>query len=761
MYLPLILRPNRAAIKKILLCLLTFSSYFIAISAYIHSQSLFLEKIGLEKLPFVMVVGVVLIIVYSLISSTIGAKFSAPLRLAVFVMLMAVCYLLIYFLPHDDFLQILLFFVVTNFLYDVMDISIVNVSSVLVSPLESKSMLPLLNGCNSLGVIAGCFFAMEIQGFSESIGIGLMPGLSLLLVVLLAGAIVKIFRKELASHTESVVAEGVGYRQQLSETFRFVFNQSRLFRTLGIVVFLLVVIRVFADFKFKTNMSMGFQGEDFTDLFGKIYMLESALTFIIDFLLTKWLLFRFGVIRMILIYPLMLLLSLLALMASGYHVSYVVIFALVASVPWYSIVSVAIAQIFSIAPREKAQQIYFFVVGMLSSLTKLAASLFLLIYAANISLEQNLNSGLIILFSILMLVAVLKLWKDYQAELKIALFRDNVFLRHQAIELLAEKTQKNAGEIYLRRLLNLRNTDEESKLKTINSLGVIGNYQTVNDFIKVLKGGNPQEMFAALQAIGTIVRSRKNFEIYPITKHLLFKTYREIFISNVPHYIKLEIISALKHFNLEEVIDFLERNLQSDDSQVKINVIETLASFDDRAVIQYLEPLLGHADIRVVVAAVAALWKFDDMRIYLLPKLVIAMSGKTTENMESSLFLIGAIRAYWEKDYVVRLCESDVAHIRRSAFITMIYLGERQYLDNLLNEFVVLSRKLLASSSGQHSENHEVEFILSQYRKFGPENKEMFIVKIQQLPTADVQAVYECFRRSRYVFTKELDDLTC
>lgn len=753
-------RLSRDIIKKILLCLLTFFGYLLGIAFFIHSQTLFLEKIGPEQLPFAMAVGAVLVIVYSLVSSSIGSKLSAPLRFAIFTILLSAFYGGIYLLPQNVPLQALLFFLTSAFLFDFLDISIINISSSLMTPLQAKNILPLLNSFNSLGVIVGSYFALQIQQYSENIGIGLLPAMSLLILVLLALMTVKIFRKDLAVASEPARPQDRNSGKQLREVFGFIFRQSGLFKTLAFVVFLFFAIRVSVEFKLKTSMSLHFTGDELTDLFGKIYMVESALTFFIDFFFTKRLLFRFGVSRLMLAYPVIMLGFLGVATASGFQPLYVIIFALSCSVPSYSTVAVATSQIFSIVPKQRAQQVYFLIMGILSSLTKLAIALSLFVYSANIGLEQTLNTGLIAFLVIVLFVAVYKLKKYYQIELKEDLFKDNLYLKHQAIELLAEKTQRNAGEIHLRRLMNLPGTDEETKFKIMNSLGIIGNYQTVTDFIKILKAGNPREMFAALQAIEAIVRSRKKFDRYPITKHLLLKTYREIFISNVPHYIKLEIISSLKHFNLEEVIDFLEKNLQNDDPQVKINVIETLDTFNDRGIIPYLEPYLNVNDFRVVASTVAALWKFFDMRIYLIPKLVMIMSGKTPEAQESSLFLIGSIKAFWEKDFVRRLSKSENLHIRRYAYVTMINLGEKKYLDDLIHELAALVRKKGEGKFFFEADKPEVEFVLSQYRKFNREIKDFFIAKAQQLPPEDVHAVYEAFLHSRYMFGQELDDLS-
>jgi hypothetical protein len=548
--------------------------------------------------------------------------------------------------------------------------------------------------------------------------------------------------------------------EQFREAFRYVFRQSNLFRTLAFVVFLFTAIRVSMEFKLKTTMNLNFSGDALTEIFGKVYMVESAFTFFMNLFFAEKLISRFGIIKILLAYPVGMFVAGCVAIALGLQPLYVVVFALACTVPWYSVVFVSTSQIYSIAPQKRKQQVYFLIMGLLAAVTKLVIALSLLIYSSNIHLEQTLNTGLVMFFIVILFVTLFKFKNYYQIELKDSLFRNDMYLKHHAIELLAEKNQKNQGEVYLRRLLLLKSTDEQTKIKTLNTLGIIGNYQSVADLVKILKEGSTKEKFAALQNIGLIVKSRRKFNKYPLSKHLLLKTYRELFISNVPHYVKMEIIASLKYFNLEEVIDFLEKNLQSDDPQVKVNVIETLDTFHDRAIILYLEPFLDSPDFRVQASTLAALWKFPDMRVYLIPRLAVIMGDKSEAAMESALFLIGAIQAHWEESYVLDLCKSQNIHVRRYAYITMINLGDRSYfLDSLVQELVLASRQNEMNNSMVTVNSHEVEFILSKYRKFGREVKDLFIEQVQQLPIEDVRAVYSSFEHSNYMFVQEVDDL--
>lgn len=752
------LRLSRNLMKKILLCLLTFSGYLLGIAFFIHSQSLFLETMGPEQMPFVMVVGALLVITYSLLSSAIGSRLSSPLRFAIFTILISAFYGVIYLLPENVPLQVILFFLTSGFFFDFLDVSVINLASSLMTPLQAKNMLPLLSSFTALGVIFGSYFALDIQLYSEKIGVGLLQAMSLLIVVLFALLVVKVFKKDLKQSAEALKAQKTELQHTVRDAAHFI-RHSNLFRSLAFVVFLFVAIRVSLEFKLKTTMSLNFSGSELTDLFGKIYMVESALAFLVNFFITERFISRFGIVKTLLLYPVTMFVFGCVAVVSGLQPLYVVLFTMSCTIPWYSLVVVSTSQVFSIAPKQRSQQVYFLIMGLLSSLTKLAIALSLFVYTANIELEKPLNTGLIFFFVMILFVTLWKFKNYFQIELKDNLFKDDLYLKHQTIELMAEKTQKNQGELHLRRLLGLSTTDEQTKIKTMNTLGMIGNYQTVTDFIKILKEGSPKEMFVALQNIGLIVKSRRKFNRYPLTKHLLLKTYREIFISNVPHYVKLEIISSLKYFNLEEVIDFLEKNLQSEDVQVKKNVIETLDSFNDRGIILYLELYLESKDAQIVASTIAALWKFPDMRINLVPKLAEIMAEESVEARDSTLYLIASIHAYWEKAYVQKLCDARVAHTRRYAYITLLFLGDNSYLDALVRELADLAKSVDAKGENFMTDKQELEFILSQYRKLNRDLRELIIAKIQQLQPNDVHVIFEAFLHSRYMFVQELDDL--
>lgn len=325
------------------------------------------------------------------------------------------------------------------------------------------------------------------------------------------------------------------------------------------------------------------------------------------------------------------------------------------------------------------------------------------------------------------------------------------YLKFRAIDLLAEQVYRETGEVYLRRLLILKSSSYEVKSRVLYSLGIIGNYETISDIINVLQNDEAKLKFASIQAINKIIHSRNRLNDYPVSKYILLKAYEQLLLKDTPHYIKMEIIHSLKYFELTEVIQFLEKHLQTHDFQLVLNTVETLATFKERAIIPIIRPYLEHVDLRVACQAMIALWQFKDLRIRLLSKFISILAKKDPAAISAALFLIGEIKIDWEKSFVVEQLAHSSLTIRHRALITLIRLGETERVTDFIKAMAV---------QATDKADAEMEFLLSSYRKMPDRLKRDIIKKIQQMPQLEVEHIKAAMQNSRYVFSQELIDLS-
>lgn len=735
--------------KKILLILIVFCSYFLAIVMHIHSLSLFLSSKGPAALPEMMVIVAAAVLLFSVVSTMLSYRYSVTRLFEFLLMIFGALFAGLFFFKMQPGVQVMFYFVVTNIFFAMLDVAVIKFVVSFITPLQGKTLLPMINGFNSIGIMIGAFFAAKFQTFHEQVGIGSLPTIGIIFIFCLVLLMHAFFRKQFQGPVSEPVKTGL--LKDLQESFRYTFLRSPIFKTMVLAVFLLVGIQLLTEFKFKTVLGQNLTPEALTTTFSLVYMAESAVLALMNVFFVKRLLFRFGIGNMLIFYPVMMMAVLATAMLFNLQYHFIIAFYLSFTIPFFSYVVVGITQIFSIAPSKINEAIYFLIKGLMGAVFMLFFAVVLLIYSLDIGYERTLNTGMLLVMLALLIVVCWRMRKLYFQELKENLFKGDPIAQARAIDLLAEKSQKDRGEIYLRQILHFQNTPEENKHKTIYSLGLIGNCETLIDLIEIIRKAPPKSKFMAIQAVNMILKNKRTFKKYPVAKHQLIHCYRDLLISDVEQYIKLEIIASLKNFDLEDIMEFLEKNLQSDDVEIRRNVIQTIASFKERAIIEYLQPLLNDGHIRIVCAAIIGLWKFKEMRLTLIAKLATLLSVNTDEAVENLLDVSETIGAAWEEKYVSDQLQHPNAHIRHHALIALITLGDK----NKIDEFIAMMNQC-----AKEDNQSELEFILSKYRHFESKMRTSIIHKIQQMDAENVQHILQAFKNSKYLFYAEISQLS-
>src|SRR5690606_11727360 len=107
----------KETLKTVLLCAITFIGYFLGISLFIQSNSLFLDTLGAENLPYAIITSAVIIISFSLLASYISSKIGEAKLLMFGLVIVMASYFLTGALPHQAIVQVVFFYLVTDFFY--------------------------------------------------------------------------------------------------------------------------------------------------------------------------------------------------------------------------------------------------------------------------------------------------------------------------------------------------------------------------------------------------------------------------------------------------------------------------------------------------------------------------------------------------------------------------------------------------------------------------------------------------------------------
>lgn len=744
-----LLKNRRDLIQRTLFILIGFFAYLLGISLHIHSLSLFLSWNGAQALPVMMVFVALAVILFAIVSSTIIERFS-PTKFFVIILIIFSWLFAALFFINDQTFKISCYIFITNIFYIVMDLTVVRYISSFLSPLQARSFLPVVTSFSNLGIMVGSYLADKFQTLHEGVGIGSLPVIGMVVLLIMIIFVQRVSRKRMP--VEKAPKANSASWADLKKSYTFIFRNSPLFKVVLVSTILLMGVQVFTEFKLKTVLAGSLSPSDLTSMFGLVYSIESAVLTIFNLFLLKRVLFRFGINNVLLFFPVVM--SIFLLVALFFQLNYIaiIVFYLSFSIPFFSLVLISITQIFTLVPPQFGSTVYLITKGIFGSIFYLIFSVFLLIYSSNISLEGSLNTLIIGIFLILLFTSFIFIKKRYSQLIKENLFKEDEILKYHSIDLLAEKNQKEKGEVYLRRLL-MQTNDETLKQKIITTLGYIGNFDSLIDLIEVLEKSPAKTQFIVIQAINSIIRSKKKLKKYPVAKHKLIQTFQTMLIQNVPHYIKIEIISSLKYFELEDILKFLEDHLHDSDIDIQTNVIETMSHFEERAIISYLRPLLASENPRTVGAVIVALWKFKELRLELTTKLAAIITKVWNQEIspEIALYVIGEIGAKWELHFVNQQLESTKFRVHTYALLTLIKLGEKKAIVQLANVILQLSAE---------KNYNELEFIFSQYRKLKLEVKLSLLQQIQTAEPEKIQQVATAFEQSKYLFDLELSQLT-
>lgn len=739
----------RDLIKKILLSVISFSIYSLTVVNYIHSVSLYLDVLGAGALPFALIVVAVLVIIYSVISSALSNRLTSDKIFYGILIFFVLNYFALTFFMPGEISHVFYFFVIAAFMIYMQEVALTHYANSILTPLQAKSYMPLIYSFMSLGVIVGSLLAEPYQILHEQIGIGWLPLVATIFILLVVTLTSWVFKRDILVNFSASPKEG--FIRSIAKSYNFIFKNTVLFKYLAFVVFLFVGLQMCIDFKLKTVLADRFSHESLTSVLGITYMLRSVLSWVISSFFTKRLLFRVGISNLLIMFPVSILVVSLVAVAFQMHYLAVIAIFFAYSISHFAYFGICAAQVISIVPKSLHESVDFMLRGFLLAVALLFFSLVLLVYSYDINLEPTLNTGMIIALAVVQAVILFKVKRLYLEELKENLYKDDAYLKLHSIELLAEKSSKDAEEIHLRRLLNLPAISNDVKSRLMTSLGIIGNYQTLVDLARVLyRNENPRMKSEAIHAINMIIQGKKELNKYPVSKHYLLQAYEHVLLGNDPAYVKMEVLASMSFFDLEDVISYLEHNLKSTSPLIQTRAIRTLATFHDRGIIPYLEPFLDSGHLNVLGTTIAGLWQFVDLRILLVPKIGEMLTLRTTDAIKNALYLLSFIGVTWEKNYIMDQLEHPDPHIRIHALLTLIQLGEMEKLDELVAKMLWLAKS---------GDRKELEFVLSRYRHFPKATKKALLRKVQQMKSEDAQFIFDAFKDSVYVFNEEVEAL--
>lgn len=734
-------------LKKWVFGTTAFIAIFTSETALISGTSKFLSQGLINWLPALLVLVSIGAIVNFGFNLLLSRKLSVSKSLVVSFLLMMMLIAACFYVQDNVAIYLFLSLLVVRLGMVIFDTSITNLAGAYVNSRQAKAFLPFIRGIFDVAILTGSaiiyfFSSLLIDPLWLVIG-----GLALLVIALMV--INKLF--DPIGQDDSV--QTLSFKEGLKQSMNFAFKQSRLFHNLAWLFFLFGGIAVLFVYVYNQAFASNLSGEDLTRYIALVNFVGVALRGVFDFFLLRRAIYKLGVANLLLIYPwAMFLLSLLICIWSG---SLLIATALYAFhvIAYFSFVNVVTQAMFGLTPRAVNQQVYFLIKGVMPSVAALLTSLVM-----TLALWLTNNNILIVTFMLLLFVAgtlalALRIKKQYQGALNLALVGDDIALKGNAVELMGERVQMENGEKMLRKIVLNEQETTELRQKALLSLVEIGNPNSIREFLLILeKDKNVRLRYYAVQAINRVFEKvgKKELDNMNVTRLLMVDVFNKVYEENLPLPVKLEVNEVLKLFGFNVLLDFYKQHFVSSSDFVKASIIEALSVANDRGLITLLEPYLDHPDRGIRSAAIAGLWRFEEMRDPLMNRMIEIFSEKDKASRLAALKLISQLKIKKMDDYVLDLVAVADAEISTMAVITSINLGKAGGLK-------VLVRKLLRAAMLGHQDS--INFIFKKFYLLPPKMKKKFLMEIRSLSSANFDHLKNFFLKSDEYYDLELANL--
>lgn len=736
-------------LKKVIFGITAFSATFFTQMAFIAATSYFLSFGLINWLPVVLVLVSSVAIVNFGFDVLLSKKLSSLGSLILSIIILSALAVLGFYLRNDSGLYLFFVLVVARFAMVVFDTSLTNLATRYVNSRQTRRFLPFVRG-----VMDGAMLVSSVAIFiAIALGVYIDPLWLIVTGCILTLIGLMVIRRVFEPFVGSALAVSQSVVSSIREGMAFVFKKSSLYKHFAWLFLIFGGILVLFVFVYNNAFSANLSGTDLMLFLASVNFAAVFLRMIFNLKLLRFTLYKIGLANMLLVYPwiMFMLMSVLMFFTESLYLAAILFIFHVFS--FYSYVTVATQSMFELVPKRLAQQVFFFIKGVIPSVAALGASL--LMWAGLVMCDNNpmIVSFLLFAFTAAALALALRIQTSYQNTLISSLKKSDLDIRTSSVELMGESIQMDRGEQVLRRIILHQNEDVVLRQKAIISLIEIGNPNSIRELLLVLANDkNMRLRYYAIQAINKICEdlNPRKFGNMIVTKILMVDVFHKVYEEDLPLPIKLQVNKTLPMFGFDVLMDFYKRHFSNSPDFVKASIINAIAVEDDRGLITLLEPYLTHTNLEIRAAAIAGLWRFPELQECLMSQMIEIFSRKDNVHRRVSLGLISQLKLKQMDDYVVDLIALQDKKISTLAVITAISLGRKTAVK-------VLIRKLVKYAMLEDSVM--VEFVFRELSWLSDACKNRFVNEIRALSAANFEKLRSIYNDSDKYFDLVLADL--
>jgi HEAT repeat protein len=262
---------------------------------------------------------------------------------------------------------------------------------------------------------------------------------------------------------------------------------------------------------------------------------------------------------------------------------------------------------------------------------------------------------------------------------------ENISQKIRAIEVLGQSGQYKAHHLLANELKN-QNNHQVLREKITETLVQIKNLETIHAYIHILekKEESLEIKMRVLEAMLEIENLREYSQNRHFMRFKIINILQSLFNSAKSSYLKkLVVMNIFQHLPAEEIVPFFHKIMQSNDEKLQAVCLRSCAMFNDPDIVTFVEPYLNHSSPRVRSHAVIALWKFSDQE-KLRGILDDFLSADHQEANVAGIYVIGEVEDKQSLKKLYQFSREDNLEVRLHSLIARAKLGDERSISGIL-----------------------------------------------------------------------------
>lgn len=706
--------------------------------------AMFINRVGIESLPYLLVLNALLVMLGSLIYSNLLKQINKPI-LILFTTLSAGAVLCVstFFVYSQPLLFFGFILLAQSMLLSQLNILISLFTEDLFSPLESQRSFPLIASAETIGGILGGFAIFSLGD--------VMPSYKFiyLWIVLITLVIPTLLISQAhAKKIPSIEIHKNAHRQKranmnLLKSLQFGFKKIRkvpFLRGMAMIVMMQFMLVNLLEFQYTKaiqetvtdranalyfevhNYEPGTQlkvsllqvapidkeqralhlEQELTHDLGTLQMIFSSGSLLVQILLASRVITGLGIVGSLAINPLV---TLLHLVAMAFNFNFLTAATTRSSFEITSgIFKNAYHSSYYALGEKLREQMKEFLEGFIKPIGAVMA--FILLFLIQ-TLWSNKDSTLVITLVMMMttaamLLGIVKLKRSYTHLSIQNLEPVNDFpARLMAVEVLGQKGHKKSTEQLLH-YLQKKNEPPKLKLKILETLQGRQDPMIAQTLLECLELGEekPEVRLAILETLLHMDQLKVHLAKKAFTRYRTIERIKALFQNDESEAVRGVCIQLLAQMDDGEVIEFILQVMHKGEPDIQKACIKACSGFHDINILPFVQEYLRSKNPHLRAQTVAALWQFPSLRNMLKHYREKLKKSREKENIIATLELLGEIGEKKDLPYLIKHLASTQPTIREAACRALGQMNHPAAIPHLV-EFIVHENSMLVEKTKQ------------------------------------------------------------